>query len=967
MVLASTISANIDAVRRNPSLIQRAVLDALSGYRSGLYDVVDPTNPFVFCLESAAVLTAAAINETEAATRRQYPAAAQTIEDLYLHMSDKDFVDRFATPSKTKMSFLLPLEELVGKMLDDPDTGGRKIVIPRNSVFSAGGITFSLQYPIEIRQLKHGGLQVVYDGTISSPLQELESNIIPFSFQPRYDGSSWLAFQVDVYQFNIVTQRSAVSLAQPFELAIDITDQFYYARVYVEGTTSSKEIATTHSDQIYDVAVPTAVIKVVDKQVIVKIPQIYTTYGNVTGTVRVDVYQTKGFVNMNLSELGVGSVGAQWLTVDPLEDTTYSAAFTTIKELVVYSNEMVNGGTDALSFEQLRARVIDNSIGPRKLPITNAQARFGLSAQGYDLVADVDNITNRVFLATKNLLAPTSSNLLTPAAASIETVTFSLQSATAISTVIDNGDSITLTPNTLYSLNGGVVNMITSQEIQAVLALPSEKRAQAIMAGNYLFTPFHYVIDTSGSEVEARPYYLDNPFIEHKRFVAENDTSLIQVRIGSSVVQRVSQGYKITIVTASDNTYKQLDDSLAHAQLAYVPYGEKDRAYLMGQQVGVDADGERIYEFILRTNHNLDKNHNLILTEFQMFDPISINTKCPLITDFDVFFVTSAPMGDQWRSGSIEEACGRFQLPASIAGIMHEKMRVRLGYALRTLWARARTTAEGVVYQRWETDIPAIYEEDIFERDANGFAVSVVDGSVVYNYAHRAGDPVLDGEGNPTYRHRAGDIKLDSYGNPIVVNPRSLVHHVDLLLIEGAYWFATAPSALEYRQLMISTLVDWLIDDLSTINDQLLEQTRLYFYPKTTSGTIEVMIGEGVRTFINAAQSFRVTLYVSSVVYNNSALRMQLSKTTVQTINEQLKGNVVSMDHIVSALRDAYGDDVISVQATGLGGAANLPVVTIINDADRCSIRKRLIAQADDTLMVEEDVEVVFVRHEMAL
>ena len=129
----STLMANITNYQYNPVAIQSAIMQTLSDVTNGNIQIVDPSNPFVFCLEAAAVLTSAFMMKNEANTRKQYPYAAQTPEDLYLHMSDVDYVNRFALPSSTTFSLLLPVTEVLNKMVLDPITGIKKLVIPRNS------------------------------------------------------------------------------------------------------------------------------------------------------------------------------------------------------------------------------------------------------------------------------------------------------------------------------------------------------------------------------------------------------------------------------------------------------------------------------------------------------------------------------------------------------------------------------------------------------------------------------------------------------------------------------------------------------------------------------------------------------------------------------------------------------------------------------------------------------------------
>lgn len=944
----------------NPAGIQRAVLQKLTEASNGELEVVDPTNPFTFALEAAAVLTAASMMKNETNTRKLYPIAAQDPEDLYLHMSDRDYIDRFASPAKTKFKILISKEELLNKMVLDPDTGMRKLVIPRNTVFTVADIDFSLQYPIEIRQPAHGGIQVVYNVDIVSPLQALETNLIDHELRRNADGE-WLFFEFDVYQFSIISQTNTLNAATEFKHSITLEDEYYYTRVYVENAAGGwDEIRTTHTDQVYDVTVPTAVLRVVDKQLTVSIPQIYTSTQMLNRSIRIDAYQTKGPLNMLLSEYPINAFSATWLAYDVKDNDIFSAPLKTFRAILPFSDQAVTGGKHALSFVELRQRVIENAIGAPSLPITNVQIKTVLQNQGYSVVKNIDNITNRVFQATKEMPQPANTKLITAAAASIETITISAKEAILIESVIDNNTSITITPDTLYQNINGIVSLVPTDQVRYLLSLPVDKRALAVTDGNYLYTPFHYVLDMSGDEFDARAYYLDAPEVETKLFVAENDTTLIQVNTQSYAIVRTTTGYQIQIVTGSGDAYKELDDNVVHVQLAYVPAGEKNLAYLNGVLVGKTDTGERIYTFDLSTNFNVDSNDNLQLTQFVLYSTEPRLTGAGLRTEFDIVYSTSAILGAQWQPNQVDQVLGRIILPGRLAGITHEKLRVKFGDSLETLWTRSRSMVSGATYKTWEMDVPYLYDDDVYVRDVNGSAIQIVDGQVTMTLLHKKGDPVLDDSGAQVYRYRKGDIMVDGAGNPVPVSNRDMLRQVDVMLIEGVYWFATDVTATGYRSELTQTVVSWLTSDLAALELQLLEKTEIYFYPKTTMGTIDVLLPDNSVKAISAGQSFRVALYVTETVYNNSDLREQLTKTTVKVISDALKDPMVSIDAMTNALRAQYGSDVMSVMVSGLGGADNLQVFTVTDESTRCSIRKRLAALPDDTLIVEEDVTVDF-------
>lgn len=962
----NALMKNVNLYQYNPALIQRSVMQTLTDVSDGTIEIVDPTNPFVFLMESAAVLTAAAMIKNEVNTRKQYPYSAQDEEDLYLHMSDKDYIGRFATPSTTKFSILMPKEELLSRMVLDVATGIKKLVIPRNTFFTIADTIFSIQYPIEIRQLIHGGLQVVYDATVTSPLQSLTTNEIPFSERQTEIGT-WLFFEVDVQQFSIISQTNTISSAVDFSQEIVLENNYYYARVYLENAVGKwVEIPTTHTAQIYDPAQPTAVLKVIRNSVTVKIPQIYTNSFNIDRGIRIDVYQTKGKLDMVLWEYTPDAFTATWTAYDQADITEYVAPIKTFRTILPYSDKAVSGGSDPLPFEQLRLRVIKNAIGPPSSPITSAQIESTLDRKGYDVIKNIDTITDRVYLATKGMPDPVDTNLITAAAASIATLSMRMTEAGLTDTIVNNGASITITPDTLYSNVGGVIKILTSQEKRALLQLPPDKRALMVTSGNYLYSPFHYVLDTTGTEFDLRPYYLDNPEINTKLFVAESATTLIQVSTKAYGIERTASGFLVTIVTKSGDAYKAIADDQAHLQIAFIPDGEKDLAYLNGTYVGRDADNERIYTFDFSTNYNVSKTDKISFSKFFLYTVEPRLTETALTTTFELLYSTSARMESQWVANSIDDKLGRFLLPQRIAGITHEKLEVRFGYALPTLWSRARSVISSVPYQTYDADVPAVYTRNVYATDAMGSAITFDGaGNPVMTLLHAQGSPVLDNEGNPVYKFRKGDVMLDTNNEPVTTDVRGMIRQVDILMIEGAYWFATDDTATKYRTDMIRSLVDRLNNDLASIKPELLELTRIYFYPKTTLGQIGVMVDDGVIKYITASQSFSVNVYVNGAVYDNAALRSKLIKSTVTNISLQLKNQTVSVDAILAALKSGYGEDAISVDISGLGGALNLQTLTVVDSSDRCSIRKRLVALADGKLIVEEDVAVNFVRHVM--
>ncbi len=965
---------NVLQYQYSPASIQQVSFNYLNEVTGGVVNIVDPSNPYVHAIETSAVLTAAVFEKVQALWRKQYPVSALTYQDLYTHMSDTDYVNRFATPSATTWTLAFGENELLNKLVADPTTGNKMLTIPRNTYFTVGGVQFGLQYPINIEQMQHGGLSITYDTTELSPLQTLSSNLVEWEYRQAVD-QNWVFLSFPVQQFDIITRNGTCTPARAFQQTIPLTNQFYYCRVWVMNTVTGdwNEIETTYSTQIYDPLTPTAVLTVETNvqtgvaEVTVTIPQIYTTSGLLNSNIRIDVYETQGPLNMNLSNYAASAFSANFLAIDKNDNTIYTAPVAGFSNLITYSDEIVLGGTAPVSFAVLRQQVIDNSVGAQQLPITPSQLQDVLQQDGFGVVKNVDNITNRQYLATAPMPQPADSSLITAACSTIETIATTISQAVANSAVIDNGASVTITPNALYQNINGVVSMVSDEVLNQLNAMTPTNLALALNTGNYFWSPFYYVVDMTNNELALRPYYMNAPAVETKLWVGENDTSGLEVSTDTyTLVQNTSGGYTLTLATTSNAAFQALPSSQVFCQLSFIPPGQTARAYLNGTLTGTTSTGERVFSFNLATNYNVDANSNLYMTQFFMYNnnPGQL-TACPLENTFDVVYGTIAPMPPTWVTGAVDTVLGRFLLPSNAVGITNEQLVVQFGEYLNTLWSGARTVVSTLQYQTYKVDVPYYYQADVYVPDATtGQLFTIVNGELQFQILHHKGDPVLNPDGSASYQYQVGDVILDGSGNPIPVNPRAVTRNLDIMMIEAAYRYANDNVAPTYVNQLLATVVSWLTGQFETLNSMLLEQTELFFYPTSNIGSIQVYGEDGLIYNVDAGQSFTVVCYVPPNVFQNDTLKQQLEAATINTISTALQADTVSDNIITSALTAIYGSDVISFNFSGLaGGTANLSTITLVNDSTQLGIAKNLSVNANGTLSVEEAVTVNFVSY----
>jgi hypothetical protein len=116
-----------------------------------------------------------------------------------------------------------------------------------------------------------------------------------------------------------------------------------------------------------------------------------------------------------------------------------------------------------------------------------------------------------------------------------------LSKLSSSATVKNNNRRITILPETLYKLTEGVIEVVSDEEMAKIKNYNIDQVASLINSGTYMYSPFHYVLDVNDNVFDSRAYYLDSPVIKSRSFIAENETTAIEVSTGSySIEKRVA-------------------------------------------------------------------------------------------------------------------------------------------------------------------------------------------------------------------------------------------------------------------------------------------------------------------------------------------------------------------------------------------------------------------------------------------
>ena len=965
----------ISEVRYNPAAIQRVVYDNLNAVSEGRIELLDPSNPFVFLLESSAVNAAVTMTEAENIVRRLYPSMALTEEELYLHMSDKDYIGRFATPSRTVFTVLIHKEEFVKRAVATDLKGIKKLIIPRDTEFRVSDYIFTMHYPIEIRVMSHGGLQVVYDASTPNPLQTLESNLVDWKLVKLHQ-DEFIQLKIPVSQYAIKTYYGHINRAISYTRTFKLEDPYYFCRVFRSINKTWHEIKTTHTDQVFDPHYPTALLTHYTNALKVTIPQIYIHNGLLDGELRVDIYTTKGPLELILDGYALNLFTAHWRSIDGI-DSKYIAPLEVFSSLAVYSDAVVTGGREPLGFEALRERVIMNALGNAQLPITNVQLITRLENYGYKAIINVDNITNRIYLATKRLPPPSSGNTLSGASSLITPLQERFSELVKNEGVIDNKFRLTLTPDVLFYQDNGVLKLLVNDQVNELYHLLGSRVGENTLINqvnqlNPLYTPFHYVLDISGHYFASRAYYLDHPRIVNREFVEENLSINLQVTTSSVSIYKKREGYLLQVVTKTGKTVSEFNDTQLEAQISFRPVNEPHDVFLTGELIrrGTESNPNDkstwVFNFFIRTRFDIDSDHHLLLTNFNYYPNWTYDYPTPLTNDFHLVYYINEYASMDYRPLTYRGATHLLKTPNPYS-VVHEKIGIWFGEYLEGFWERSRSVIDSFEYEYYQEDVLDTYTQTIYKRDPISGTIDISlneHGELEYGIVHRVGEIKEDEEGNPLIKHHKGDVILDIHGNPIISDVRNILREVDLFLIDGRYKFVNRSSDVHYLTELPMTVVNWLHNDLKQFREWALEQTDIFLYPLQTIGTAEATVREGELRGINLEQSFTVTFYMSREMYDDIYVRTTLRNTAIEVLSNALTEPRIALNEITRKMTEQVGENAIAIQVGGLGGDLNLTTVTLNEDYQRCSIKKRLARDVEGHLLIEDDINIAFIKHE---
>jgi hypothetical protein len=939
----------INQYNTNPSSIQQGILDCLKTVLNG-DDIVDPTSPFIFLMEAAATATAAAIIKSESVSRELYPRLALTEEELYHHISDKEFFNMFSKPSVSTINVLFPFDVLQAEAITlNNAINVKTVIVPKDTIFTVNNISLCSIYPIYINILEHDVVQVIYVNNEINTFLPLKSNLLKFNVV-SYGGNKYLQVTIPVLQLNSISKIYALNSLTSFTQTIEFKDSFCYVKAYISKDKEWVEILTTHSHKVYDITKPTLKLKVIDNLLTINLPDIYQTKKSANYSLRVDVYTTLGDLDIDLSQINSNNFSVKWIDYDIYNKT--NNPINKILDVIISSNDRLTGGSNSLSLEEKRERIIYRIDGFTS-PIRLTDLKIDLEQKGYVFQKLIDSVTDRVFIASKNLPSRvidglSTSPLITNLAVTIDGELGKVGSQYRKSLLTHNDFRITVTPEAIYELVDNNTRLLTDSELTALKTLTGQQLCTKLNENKYFYSPFYYVIDFSQQYLTSAVYSL-SPKVIANNYMDSNPKRNYNVRTINYTINLINDEYILELVAS-----KTADITDLNCQITFFDKANGRSFYING--VASIFNSEVTFQFKFKTNFNINLLNEIEILNLQS-NAVETAVNVNLTDKFNVIYYLNS-------SDDLKTNFDNIYFPNStnVVSIIYETLDISFGKKIEGLYCPVKDILVAGEFVKYTTDVYATYNEIIYETNSLGRVYTIgLDGSVNFVIKHNIGDPILDGNGDNITIHRQGDFVLDTVGEliPVTGYMNGIKYILGVTVIDSKYLFATAKETKEYTDSIPLIIDDYINKELLTQRDELAERTELYYKPKGESSKLLVLIGDKDKLLVPSTISFKITYYLSYEGLNNEEILATIKRLTKILLSKHISKKTISVAELTAELMQLKVEQVKGFSIDEFL-PDNLPIVTVVDSGKTFSIDKELVVIPDSSLDVVDKVDIQF-------
>ena len=600
-------------IYNNPTELAAVILDnAEQKLLNGEGILADSNSPFIFLIESACTLTAGAIELINNQFPALYPKRAQTMEDLYKHLSDYEHIELFATPAETSMSLIFNKRELIEKAKVLTDSDYYLLQLPKDTYIYFGPYVFGIYFPINILITQDTHLVYVnYDTTESNPLKTISDNNLEFR-EYNYQLADLIEINLPITQFQTTTTILDCSKIAGLNTKVNYTDRLYSIRVFHKKNDIWNELNVVYSETMYDPDIASIIAKHYSdtKNIHLIIPQIYFDNDQIGSKLKVEVYTTLGTIDIDISNINPSAIKISIPNQSENLMRDYCEVFNKLETLhVVPHKPIIAGGTNEANFKTIKKRIL-NRISINGLLVSPGQLKYHYEDLGFDIQHIKDSLEERIYAACGLLTdydeVPMQVGMFTTE------VPLDIPEHVLKHAVVTD-EAITILPTAIFRYDTEMERafFISKEEEESINKFyKSDKTIFCLYLNENNFTRniYHIHVQKRNRTPYLVNYDLGRPSVPALRFVHENIKTAEQISIVNYEIihncyeeRSVTNIHKYTLslyVTCSEGIKELLDldpDKIRALVIFKIPNNLD--LYQYAELVGKDPDNEKQYIF----------------------------------------------------------------------------------------------------------------------------------------------------------------------------------------------------------------------------------------------------------------------------------------------------------------------------------------------------------------------------------
>jgi hypothetical protein len=935
----------------NPSLTQQRVLDYLELATNGSIVIGEPTNPFIFLLETAAQISANAITASDNILKKKFPELCYNREELYPFFGSDDIKTLFNTPSTGVFTIYVSLTDLRNNGYRFGDSSMVEMVVPELTSVSLAGNIFTIMNPISVRFFNTGIAEVEMLST-TNPNGFSNIGLLPNEVVTDSDSNVWIGFNIPILQYSTTTYNKTIITSNGFDLTHNITTGFggivvKYKNNQTNGMYTSMNVKLT--DDFLDVTTPTAIVTVLSDKVIVRIPAIYTNNGLVSGGISIVVFETSGSLFLPINKYSITDF------VVTLGNTSVSPQTAVANNITLLMGgvDVVTGGSTGISDSAMKSIVVSNTVGSPQYPLTIDGLSNISALNGFELEKKTDNIMGRTFSVYGELPNTVGGGITSRIDFFINKTMITFDATSLYMSAVDN--EIIIKPGYIYEEINGVVKPVDDVDISTILNATNATAINLVGGRNLFVSPLLYLCGNEYITSSCRVYNVSHPTVTSSRIVDKNRKVGININSSSYVVTQEKDKFRIYISVIGNSDYDKLvDKTVIKAQLKFTTYGGKGDVYYTGQyDVAVGMIVVDVY-----TTFHMDANDNIQL----IMGVSNISTRYIQLAGICTLIIYTQTM-------TITDSAGyRIKdLPNSDDSVFitEESFNINLGSRLSNIDSDVYSYYNDKRYKTYEVDMPLRQTENVYDvnPDNNTIffnkvgAVSPGECTMETRCSSNRGDILLDSSGNPMYEFRSGDVMLDDSSKPIVDLAGGVVRIINILMIDIRYYLASSPAYINYFNTVVPTIQSWDSGILTNLVNSVLENSRIQLSSYYTSKPILISTGESVYS-IPYYITPTVMIYRDYTVFTQATID-DIKSTVTEYISDKLSSSyLIDVVNMNKELQSKLPTGVIAVRIDNLDPVNNAQYFRLLTDKNRLSMKRTLYIDPMGAMSVGYDIEI---------